>query len=75
MTALRLFFALWPDDATRRQLAKASRPALKRCGGRPVPARMSDGPLVVALLDHWPAVLLLGGFVAFALAAVQRSRR
>ena len=43
--------------------------------GRPVPARMSDGPLVVALLDHWPAVLLLGGFVAFALAAVQRSRR
>lgn len=39
MSAVRLFFALWPDDATRRRLHKLCRPALKRCGGRPVPAR------------------------------------
>jgi 2'-5' RNA ligase len=34
----RLFFALWPDDETRRALAEAARPLLEACRGRPVPA-------------------------------------
>lgn len=32
----RLFFALWPDDATRATLAHATRKAVRSCGGRPV---------------------------------------
>jgi 2'-5' RNA ligase len=31
----RLFFALWPDEAVRRQLA-GYKPLLRGCGGRPV---------------------------------------
>lgn len=32
----RLFFALWPDDATREALRRATRAVVRRCGGRPV---------------------------------------
>jgi len=32
----RLFFALWPDEATRALLAHATRKAVRSCGGRPV---------------------------------------
>jgi 2'-5' RNA ligase len=32
----RLFFALWPDEATRATLAHATRKAVRSCGGRPV---------------------------------------
>jgi 2'-5' RNA ligase len=32
----RLFFALWPDDDTRRAIVRASRTAVRRAGGRPV---------------------------------------
>lgn len=39
MSTARLFFALWPDEAVRRQLHKSCRDAVKACGGRPVPAR------------------------------------
>jgi RNA 2',3'-cyclic 3'-phosphodiesterase len=34
----RLFFALWPDEATRAMLAHATRKAVRGCGGRPVAA-------------------------------------
>jgi 2'-5' RNA ligase len=32
----RLFFALWPDPATREAVARATRKAVRHCGGRPV---------------------------------------
>ena len=32
----RLFFALWPDPAVRRTLRRATRNAVRSCGGRPV---------------------------------------
>jgi len=34
----RLFFALWPDEATRAALVHATRKAVRSCGGRPVAA-------------------------------------
>jgi RNA 2',3'-cyclic 3'-phosphodiesterase len=34
----RLFFALWPDEATRATLAHATRKAVRSCGGRPAAA-------------------------------------
>jgi 2'-5' RNA ligase len=33
----RVFFALWPDDASREALAHATRKAARASGGRPVP--------------------------------------
>jgi 2'-5' RNA ligase len=32
----RIFFALWPDDATRGALTRATREAVRACGGRPI---------------------------------------
>lgn len=34
----RVFFALWPDGKTRRALLRATRSAVRRCGGRATPA-------------------------------------
>jgi 2'-5' RNA ligase len=36
---MRLFFALWPDDGVRAQLARWSRELHDACGGRPVPTQ------------------------------------
>jgi RNA 2',3'-cyclic 3'-phosphodiesterase len=36
--AQRLFFALWPDEEARRALRTATAKAVRRSGGRPVPA-------------------------------------
>ena len=33
----RLFFALWPDDATRQAVVRATRRAVRACGGKPTP--------------------------------------
>ena len=35
---MRLFFALWPDEGVRAQLAHWSRELHAACGGRPMPA-------------------------------------
>ena len=32
----RVFFALWPDAATRSSLVRATRRAVRLCGGRPI---------------------------------------
>jgi 2'-5' RNA ligase len=32
----RVFFALWPDDATRSALVRATKRAVRLCGGRPI---------------------------------------
>jgi 2'-5' RNA ligase len=32
----RVFFALWPDDETRKRLVRATRDAVRRSGGRPI---------------------------------------
>jgi 2'-5' RNA ligase len=32
----RVFFALWPDDATRTAISRATREAVRACGGRPI---------------------------------------
>jgi 2'-5' RNA ligase len=33
----RVFFALWPDAATRRAIVRATRDVVRHCGGRPTP--------------------------------------
>ncbi len=45
---MRLFFALWPDEAVRAQLARWSRGLHAACGGRPT--RIEDLHLTVAFL-------------------------
>lgn len=34
----RVYFALWPDDAVRAALVRATRRAVRRSGGKPTPA-------------------------------------
>lgn len=34
---LRLFFALWPDEATRQRLSGLAQTLRRQCGGRPTP--------------------------------------
>jgi 2'-5' RNA ligase len=48
----RLFFALWPDEATREALRRASRPAMRRVRGRPVPP--SSYHVTLAFLGNVP---------------------
>ena len=35
-TRHRVFFALWPDDATRSAISRATRATVQACGGRPI---------------------------------------
>nr|WP_164999532.1 RNA 2',3'-cyclic phosphodiesterase [Salinicola tamaricis] len=64
----RLFFALWPDDASRRALAAEAERLAPHCGGYPLPAQNMhitlaflgsvDASRLAALLEltrAWPA--------------------
>ena len=48
----RLFFALWPDEATRDALCRATRAAVHRSSGKPVPS--SNYHLTLAFLGNVP---------------------
>ena len=65
----RLFFALWPDDASRQALADEAERLAPLCGGYPLPAENMhitlaflgsvDAPRLEALVDlprAWPAL-------------------
>ena len=51
--AQRLFFALWPGGEARAALAAATARAVRRCGGRPVPA--TNLHVTLAFLGSVPA--------------------
>lgn len=52
----RLFFALWPDDKTRRAIQEATRTLVQHCDGRPVPPE--NFHVTLAFLGHQPGDLL-----------------
>lgn len=49
----RLFFALWPDEPTRRQLVRETRCVVQRCGGKPVPP--AHYHVTLAFIGNLPA--------------------
>jgi 2'-5' RNA ligase len=55
--ALRLFFALWPDDRLRNRLAAAAAPALAQVAGIPVPP--GNLHVTLAFLGQTPASMLV----------------
>lgn len=66
----RLFFALWPDEATREALRRAARPAVRRSGGKPVPE--ANYHLTLAFLGSVPDEKLDAIVTAARLIEVQR---
>jgi 2'-5' RNA ligase len=52
---VRLFFALWPDGDTRKAINGLARPAVRRAGGRPVPA--THFHMTLAFLGQVPEAL------------------
>jgi 2'-5' RNA ligase len=61
----RLFFGLWPDQATRQAIVRATRTAVRRAGGRPVPP--ANYHITLAFLGNQP-----GEFFDEIVAAGQR---
>lgn len=55
--ALRLFFALWPDERLRADLAAAAAPALVQVAGVPVPP--GNFHVTLAFLGRTPASMLV----------------
>ena len=53
---LRLFFALWPDPATRRTLTRATKALVRSAGGRPVSPENLH--ITLAFLGHVASVRL-----------------
>lgn len=49
----RLFFALWPDEESRRALGTVTARAVRRCGGRPVP--VASLHVTLAFLGNVPS--------------------
>lgn len=49
----RLFFALWPDEPTRRQLVRETRRVVHHCGGKPVPP--AHYHVTLAFIGNLPA--------------------
>jgi 2'-5' RNA ligase len=80
---VRLFFALWPDDAARSALANLARVLYAQCGGRQVPE--SNIHLTLTFLGSVRASLvpalqqlageITGSAVVLALDAVEYRRR
>ncbi len=61
--ALRLFFALWPDDGVRAALARLTGQVAGECGGRPTVA--ANLHITLAFLGNAPAERL-ADFIALA---------
>ena len=76
----RVFFALWPDDATRAAISRATREAVRLSGGIPVVAiggiTLETAPDVIAAGASGVAViadLLAGGRPRERIAAFLRA--
>lgn len=60
----RIFFALWPDAATRRAIVRATRAAVRHCGGKPTPEQNLHvtlaflGPVDAGMLGAVEALVL-----------------
>jgi 2'-5' RNA ligase len=67
--ARRLFFALWPDQATRRRLEKTCRKAVRSCGGRSVPPE--NYHITLAFLGNQPGALFDDIVVAASAISLQ----
>lgn len=64
VSAARLFFAIWPDQAVREQIIAATKSAVDAAGGRPIPPE-----------NYHITLAFLGSVSAPYLAAVRRAGR
>jgi 2'-5' RNA ligase len=64
VSAARLFFAIWPDQAVREQIIAATKSAVDAASGRPIPPE-----------NYHITLAFLGSVSAPYLAAVRRAGR